>query len=145
VARPARAGHNAGVGVVGLLVVALGLALPGAGPQAQPAALVSFEQSGGFAGIERGLIVHRSGKVVSDGLPVTTHRLSATRLRALRNALVQARFATLRRTYESEAPVADGYVYRIRYAGRTIRVEEGAELPPRLERPFALLSALVAD
>jgi hypothetical protein len=126
-----------------LLVAVLGLAFPR--PEAQPVVLVTFEQTGGFAGIERGLVVHRSGKVVSDGLPVTTHRLSAARLRALRNALVQARFATLLRTYESETPVADGYVYRIRYAGRTIRVEEGAELPARLARPFSLLTRLVAE
>jgi hypothetical protein len=132
--------------VVGvLLVAALGLAAPQGRPEAQPAVLVTFEQTGGFAGIERGFVVHRSGKVVSDGLAVRTQRLSATRLRTLRNALVQARFATLRRTYESETPVADGYVYWITYAGRTIRVEEGAELPRRLARPFSLLERLVAQ
>jgi hypothetical protein len=147
VARPARAGHNVGVTIVGvLLVAALGLALPEARPEALPSAvLVSFERTGGFAGIERSLVVHRSGKVVGDGFPVTTQRLSATRLRALRGALVRARFATLRRTYVSDTPIADGYVYWIRYAGRTIQIEEGAKLPPRLARPFSLLIRLAAQ
>lgn len=104
-----------------------------------------FEQTGGFAGIERGLVVYRTGRVVSDGLPVRTSRLSSTRLRALRLALQQARFATLQRKYESDEPVADGYVYRISYAGRTIRIDEGAKLPPRLARPFSLLHGLVTS
>jgi hypothetical protein len=146
VARPAGAGHNGGMHIVGvLLVAALGLAVPEARPEAQPpAVLVAFEQTGGFAGIERSLIVDRSGKVVADGFPVTTRRLSTTRLRALRDALVRARFATLRRTYGSDPPVADGYVYGISYGGRTIHIEEGAQLPTRLARPYSLLMRLVA-
>jgi hypothetical protein len=41
--------------------------------------------------------------------------------------------------------VADGYVYRIAYGGRTVRIEEGATLPPRLQRPFSLLLGLVTE
>src|SRR6266545_5049836 len=104
--------------------------------------LVSFEQTGGFAGIERGMAVTRTGKVVSNGLPVTVSQLSATRLATLRDRLVAARWATLRPKYEPETPVADGYVYRITYAGRTIRIDEGAILPLRLRRPYVMLRAI---
>ena len=107
-----------------------------------PSNLVTFEQTGGFAGIERGFAVRTSGVVVSDGLPVTAKRLSAKRLAALRTALIQARWVTLARRYESETPISDGYVYRVTYAGKTIKIEQDAKLPARLARPFSLLRAL---
>jgi hypothetical protein len=104
--------------------------------------LVTFEQTGGFAGIERGMSVTRSGKVVSDGLPVTTSQLSAARLALLKQRLVDAHWATLRAKYEPEAPISDGFVYKVTYAGRTIRVDEGATLPLRLKRPYAQLQRI---
>jgi hypothetical protein len=132
------------VRIATLLVLAALAGAPGA-ERPMPGVLVTFDQTGGFAGIERGLVVHRSGKIVTDGLPLTTARLGPTRLRVLRDALLRARFATLKRLYESEQPIADGYVYRITYAGRTVRIEEDAKLPPRLERVFDLLTGLVQD
>jgi hypothetical protein len=124
------------------LIVAL-VASTAAAAQARPLSpLVTFEQRGGFAGIERGLVVHRSGKVVSDGLAVTTHRLSPARLRALRTALVAARFPTLAREYESGTGMADGFVYRLTYGGRTVQFEEDAELPARLQHCVDLLTPL---
>lgn len=109
---------------------------------ATPSNLVTFEQTGGFASIERGFAVRTTGAVVSDGLPVTAKRLSAKRLVALRAALTQARWGTLARRYESDTPISDGYVYRITYAGKTIKIEQEAELPVRLARTFSLLRAL---
>jgi hypothetical protein len=127
--------------VVVALLLTVAVAAPEAGA-ASSSVLVRFDQTGGFAGIERGLVVHRSGKVVSDGLPLQTEHLSSAGVEALRGALARARWATLQKRYESETPIADGFVFRITYAGRTIRVEEGAKLPARLARPFKLLSAL---
>jgi hypothetical protein len=49
---------------------------------------------------------------------------------------------TLKASYESDSPVSDGYVYRITYAGRTIRIEEGATVPPRLARAYAMLARI---
>ncbi len=83
-----------------------------------------------------------SGTVVSDGLPVTATHLSSKRLIALRTALRQARWGSLERRYESDVPIADGYVYRITYAGKTVKIEQDAKLPARLARPFSLLRAL---
>jgi hypothetical protein len=124
--------------------VALGAAVTS---QAVPAAapsqvLVSFEQTGGFAAIERGLSVRRSGAVVSDGLPVKVKQLSPARLRMLRGVLAGAQFATLRDKYESDEPIADGFVYRIAYAGRRVQIEQGARLPVRLDRAFTALRSL---
>jgi hypothetical protein len=126
------------------LAVVMGAALAvqsGASAQASPV-LVSFHQTGGFAAIERGLTVRRSGAVVSDGLPVKVKQLSAERLRTLRAALSAAGFATLRDRYESDEPIADGFVYRIGYAGQTVEIEQGATLPYRLARVFQLLRSL---
>jgi len=127
-----------------LSLVALGAAVAAQSPPAaQPSpVLVSFAQTGGFAAIERGLTVRRSGAVVSDGLPVKVKELSPLRLRALRTALASAGFTSLDARYESDQPVADGYVYRIGYSGRTVDIEQGATLPTRLARVFRFLRAL---
>ena len=126
------------------VVLAMGAALAvQSGPAAQASpVLVSFQQTGGFAAIERGLTVRRSGAVVSDGLPVKVKQLSAARLRTLRAALSTAGFAALRDRYESDEPIADGFVYRIGYGGQTVEIEQGATLPPRLARVFQLLRSL---
>jgi hypothetical protein len=137
-----RGGHHGGVRIATLLVLAALAGAPGA-ERPMPGVLVTFDQSGGFAGVERGLVVHRNGKVVSDGFAVGTAKLTPTRLRVLRDALLRARFATLKRRYVSEQPLSDGYEWGITYAGRTVRIEETAKLPPRLERVFNLLNALV--
>jgi len=128
------------VSVVAFVASVCAQAAPAAGQS--PAVLVSYEQTGGFAGIERGLVVYRTGKVQSDGLPLKASRLTPTRLRALRTALTQARFGTLAKRYESETPIADGFIYRVTYGGRSVRVDEGAEPPKRLERVLVLLRAL---
>jgi hypothetical protein len=104
--------------------------------------LVSFRQTGGFAGLDRGLVVARSGDVVSDGLPLKKAHLTRPELARLKLALVHARFAGLAKTYESEPPIADGFTYRIKYAGRVVVIEQGAKPPPRVQRVFDLLQRL---
>jgi hypothetical protein len=104
--------------------------------------LVTYEQTGGFAGIERGLVVYRSGKMRSEGLAPKVSQLSPARLRALKGALEQANFATLARKYRADVPIADGYLYRVTYTGRTVLVEQGADPPFRLKRVLSLLSVL---
>ena len=88
------------------------------------------------------MTVRRSGAVVSDGLPITVSRLSPSRLATLRQRLIDARWATLRARYRSDTPISDGYLYRITYAGRTIRVDEGATVPLRLVRVQAMLERI---
>jgi hypothetical protein len=133
---------RAKVAVLSLIVLGASLAVQSGSAAQQSTILVSFRQTGGFAAIERGLTVRRSGAVVSDGLAVKVKALSPSRLQALRTALVSAGFASLHDRYESDEPIADGYVYRIGYAGRTVEIEQGATLPPRLSRVFAFLRSL---
>src|SRR3954451_11469310 len=128
-----------------LSVVALGAAA--ATIQPAPAAspspvLVTFEQTGGFAAIERGLTVRRSGALVSNGLPLKAKQLSAARMARLRVLLTGAHFATLEHRYESEEPIADGFEYRISYSGTSVRIDQGAKLPARLAGVFAFLRSL---
>jgi len=132
------------VKVAALSLVGLSAALaaqPASRAQQSPV-LVSYQQTGGFAAVERGLTVRRSGAVVSDGLAVKVKSLSPLRLRALRSALTAAAFPSLQDRYESDEPIADGFVYRIGYAGRTVQIEQGATLPARLDRVFKFLRSL---
>jgi hypothetical protein len=126
-----------------VLAVCAAVAAQGGAAAARPSpVLVTYEQTGGFASIERGLTVRQSGAVVSDGLPLKVKHLTPARLRTLRTALADAHFATLHSHYASDEPIADGFVYRITYAGRTVSIDQGATLPARLEHVFALLRSL---
>jgi len=125
------------------IVLAALFALAVVGPQAASApspVLVSFRQTGGFVGVERSVTVRRSGAVTAENAHVST--LSHARLTALRDALEAARWRTLKSRYAPEAHVADGFLYAITYGGRTIRIDQGAALPPRLARPFVLLQRI---
>ena len=133
---------RAKVAVLSLIVLGASLAVQSGSAAEHSAVLVSFRQTGGFAAIDRGLTVRRSGAVVSDGLAVKVKALSPPRLQRLRTALASAGFASLHDRYESDEPIADGYVYRIGYAGQTVEIEQGATLPPRLSRVFAFLRSL---
>jgi hypothetical protein len=125
------------------IVLALLLAFAVAAPQAASApspVLVSFRQTGGFIGVERSVVVRRSGDVTAENVRVS--KLSRAELTALRNALEAARWRTLRSGYAPEVHVSDGFLYAITYAGRTIHIAEGATLPRRLARPFVLLQRI---
>jgi hypothetical protein len=121
------------------VVAAASLAGPAAG--AKSPVVVTFQRIGGFAALESHFSVHRDGTITSDGY-ASTRKLTSARMTALRDALADARFATLEREYESDTPIADGYTFRITYAGRTVRIEEDAALPPRLQRVFTQLQRL---
>jgi hypothetical protein len=105
--------------------------------------LVSFRQTGGFAAIDRGLVVERSGALVSDGLPLARSRLTKVELAKLKLALKHARFAGLPERYESKEPIADGFTYQIKYGAHAVSIEQGAQPPLRVRHVFALLSRLV--
>ena len=71
------------------------------------------------------------------------HTLSERRLKALRRAVRQARFATLRGRYAPDGVVSDGITETVRHAGRTVVVETGGDPPARLRRLLARLAGLV--
>jgi hypothetical protein len=123
------------------VVLALAVALPATGASAASPPLVSYSRTGGFIGVRDSLSVFRDGSVTSTN---GDFRLSDRRLQALRNLLRAARFATLQRRYEAEAPVSDGYVFRVTYAGRTVTVEEDAQPPLRLRRVLSVLGGMLS-
>ena len=125
------------------LSLALSLAIAGtaAGAGSQSPKLVAYVHSGGFTGDSDSLTVFRSGKADSSN---GSFGLTTRRRLSLQRALVAARFATLRRQYVPTDPVADGYVDRVSYAGRTVSVAEGANPPARLQRVLAMLADILA-
>jgi hypothetical protein len=124
-----------------VLAVLLALAVVALQAGAAPSpVLVSFRQTGGFVGVDRSVVVRRSGAVTAANVHVSS--LSRARLTALRDALQAARWRTLKSRYAPKVHVADGFQYAITYGGRTIRIDQGATLPPRLGRPFVLLQRL---
>jgi len=123
-----------------VLAALLTLAVAPQAASAPSPVLVSFRQTGGFVGVERSVTVRRSGAVTAKNVHVST--LSHARLTALRDALEAARWKTLKSSYAPEVHVADGFLYAITYGGRTIRIDQGATLPPRLARPFVLLQRI---
>lgn len=124
-----------------LAVLAVVISLPLAGAAAQVRPLVTYERTGGFIGVQDSLTVFPSGKAESSH---GRFQLSARRLLVLETALRKARFATLRARYAPDAPVADGFTYRVRHAGRTVVVEEEAQVPARLGRVLDLLADIFA-
>ena len=110
------------------------------------ALLVSYSRTGGFAGIRERLRVYRGGQaeIVRGSGRLTELRLSCRRVRALRDALVAARFASLASLYAPDALVADGFVETVGYGGRSVRVLTGGVPPPRLARVLAILRDVVS-
>ena len=125
-----------------MLLVALVAAVSGA-PVAGARTLVSYEVTGGFAGTSDIVTVSTTGVVRSaDRRGRARDRLSEARLGALRRALRDARFSTLKRRYAPKGVVNDGLVQTVRHAGRTVVVETGGRPPARLRRLLARLDAL---
>jgi hypothetical protein len=101
--------------------------------------LVVYTRTGGFIGVQDSMKVFRDGTVTSTN---GEFRLTAKRLTALRTRLRAAQFPTLRRRYEADYPIADGFVYGVTYVGRTVLVNEEAKAPLRLRRVLDLLGEM---
>jgi hypothetical protein len=109
--------------------------------------LVSYEQSGGIAGIQTGLSVTVGGsaRLTSSRVPgITRFKLTVAQLRGLKRDLRDARFSTLRSLYESKDPVADGISQTVRYAGHRVTVSTGGRPPARLRKVLMRLSGLAS-
>jgi hypothetical protein len=133
-----------------LVVVAAVLplaALAAASPASAAKTLVSYEQSGGIAGIRTSLSVTVGGsaRVTSSRTSgISRFKLSDDELHALKSDLRMARFSTLRSLYDSEVPIADGINQTVRHAGFRVTVSTGGKPPRRLRRVLDRLSRLAA-
>jgi hypothetical protein len=105
-----------------LLPLALMAALA-AGPAAASAkTLVSFEQSGGLAGVHVTVTVSTTGYVTGDFTGHDrSHRLKASSLRRLRTLLSDARWD---RANPGRSSCADCFEYVVRYRGHRARYDE---------------------
>jgi len=115
---------------------------------ASPAAaktLVSYSKTGGIAGINVSMTVSDGGSARVTGSRTGAAKrfsMSSRSLRALRRALKDARFSTLKRRYVSRYPVSDAITQTVRYAGRTVSVSDGGNPPERLRKLLSRLSGL---
>jgi hypothetical protein len=125
------------IALAALALVAAAAAASDVAAQQQP--LVVYTRTGGFIGVQDSMKVFRDGTVTSTN---GAFRLTAKRLTALRTQLRAARFRTLRRRYEADYPIADGFVYGVTYTGRTVVVNEEGKAPVRLRRVLDLLGEM---
>jgi hypothetical protein len=120
-----------------IVLVAAAPAAGEAGSRQQP--LVVYTRTGGFIGVQDSMRISRDGTVSSSN---GDFRLSAKRLATLRARLRAARFPTLKREYEADYPIADGFVYGVTYGGKRVLVNEEAKAPPRLQRVLDTLGEM---
>ncbi|MET7620814.1 protealysin inhibitor emfourin [Streptomyces sp. NPDC005408] len=101
--------------------------------------LVAVTVTGGIAGVHNELLVRDDGTYTTSTKtgPGGSGRMTPAELTALRRALEKADFARLPRE-ATGSPVADGFSYRITYAGHTVTTDETTRLPA-LRDVFAAL------
>jgi hypothetical protein len=108
--------------------------------------IIRWSKTGGVAGVTETLFV-KSNNVAyaghgreSGSLPA---QLSAKQVRRLRDALDEARLATLKPSYPAPG-AADTFQYSVTYRGHTVRADE-TKVPKRLRRALALLQKTYDD
>lgn len=101
--------------------------------------LVHVTVTGGIAGVRNDLLVRDDGTYTTSTKtgPKGSGRMTPAELAELRRALEKADFARLPGE-ATGSPVADGFTYRIRYAGHTVTTDETMRLPA-LRDVFAAL------
>jgi hypothetical protein len=123
-----------------LVLLVLAAAAPTAGEaDVRQQSLVVYTRTGGFIGVQDSMRISRDGIVSSSN---GDFRLSARRLETLRARLRAARFPTLKREYEADYPIADGFVYGVTFGGKRVLVNEEAKAPPRLQRVLDTLGEM---
>ncbi|MEU3921371.1 protealysin inhibitor emfourin [Streptomyces sp. NPDC029004] len=101
--------------------------------------LVHVTVTGGIAGVHNDLLVRDDGTYTTSTKtgPKGSGRMTPAELAELRRALEKADFARLPGE-ATGSPVADGFTYRITYAGHTVTTDETTRLPA-LRDVFAAL------
>ncbi|MEU9010391.1 protealysin inhibitor emfourin [Streptomyces sp. NPDC048479] len=117
-------------------------ASPAPSPSATPAParpLVGMTVTGGIAGVHDTLAVRDDGTYTTSSRtgPARTGRMTPAELTELRTALEKADFARLPRK-ATGSPIADGFTYRLTYAGHTVTTDDTTR-PPALRAVFAAL------
>ena len=127
--------------MLALLVAFLVLAVPAS---AQAKRLVRYDVTGGLAATSERLVVNTDGHARQTGRAgVHSFKLTATQLRGLKRDLKDARFKSLKRSYQPEFPVMDGQTQMVSYKGRSVSVATMANVPTRLSRVLRRLARLM--
>ena len=100
--------------------------------------------TGGLAPSSELLVVNTDGHARQTGRAgVRSFTLTAKQRRGLKRDLKDARFKSLKRTYQPEFPVMDGQTHTVGYKGRSISVYAEAKIPKRLSRVTHRLARLM--
>jgi hypothetical protein len=120
-------------------------------PAARPFA-IAYSRDGGLAPSLRSLrvtpgrraIVRASGTGDQSGHLLTARfRIGKAQVRRLRRALARARFRTIETPAPGSPACADCYVYRIRYRGHSVALND-AQVPDPLRPVIGRIEALIA-
>lgn len=114
-----------------------------------PRPVLVFDREGGFAGSRSWLQVSTDGEIIRHDAFNSPAEENGTipmeRWLEIRDFFDAIPFDQLPDRFWPETPIADGFTYSIEYAGRTIIVDEGAEVPVELEAALVLLIELLGD
>ncbi len=111
--------------------------------------MINFTREGGFAGEESRMdldlagnfkrYIQRSGNGDLGFGDVPPHMWER-----FQNTFSTLDFDSLSSSYEAEIPISDGFVYSINYAGKSVTVQQGADIPPALDESISLLEEFMA-
>jgi hypothetical protein len=107
--------------------------------------LVEFGRQGGLAGFDDQVTVRADGsyQIVRKGGTPTPGRLSPDELTRLRTVLDAAHFGEIPAVNPGASAVADGFTYRVAYAGHEVLAQD-AGVPPALAPVLDALSAILS-
>lgn len=109
---------------------------------------ISFERGGGFTGWVLDMTIDKTGQVQYRQTPErgnldTPRYLDEATLQQLADLLQAVDFARLDPVYMPYQPVADGYLYTLRYGGYQVEIGQEAVIPPDLANLVVLLQAVL--
>jgi hypothetical protein len=107
--------------------------------------LVEFGRQGGLAGLDDQVTVQADGsyQIVRKGGTPTPGRLSPDEVTRLRAVLDSAHFGEIPAVNPGASAVADGFTYRVAYAGHEVLAQDGG-VPPALAPVLDALSGILS-
>jgi hypothetical protein len=122
------------------------VALLGLTAVASAKTLISYERTGGFAGMPLSVTVGTGAKVRSIsgvGGETQTSTLGKKAFKGLKRLIAKAGFDSLDESYAPKpGQVADGFTEVVRYRGKTVTTGTGGDAPARLTNLLSRLSSL---
>lgn len=114
-----------------------------------PQSTVTFDRTGGIAGLDDSLVIDNEEKATASRgrgakrLRTTVVALSPDEAGRLRTLLHQAHCGNLKCGYTTSSPLPDDYSYLVRYEGHTVQVAgQATSTPTALQALIGLLSVI---